>query len=53
MALAIGYWVAIVVAWFAGCRPASYFWEQFTMPEANGSCMNTSLFYFVNGIAPC
>ncbi|KAF4996086.1 hypothetical protein FDECE_12582 [Fusarium decemcellulare] len=46
----IGYWVAIITAWFSGCRPASYFWEQFTNPEAKGYCMNTSLFYFVNGI---
>jgi len=50
MSLVVGYWVAIVIAWFAGCRPASYFWEQFTNPEADGVCMNTSLFYFVNGI---
>ncbi|KAF4463716.1 integral membrane pth11 [Fusarium albosuccineum] len=48
--LVIGYWVAIITAWFSGCRPASYFWEQFTNPEAKGYCMNTSLFYFVNGI---
>lgn len=50
MGLVIGYWVAIITAWFSGCRPASFFWEQFTNPEAKGTCMNTSLFYFVNGI---
>ncbi|KAH9908545.1 hypothetical protein F4778DRAFT_717585 [Xylariomycetidae sp. FL2044] len=48
--LVVGYWVAITIAWLAGCRPASYFWEQFTDPGAEGSCMDTSLFYFVNGI---
>ncbi|KAJ4264298.1 hypothetical protein NW762_005494 [Fusarium torreyae] len=50
MGLVVGYWVAIIIAWFSGCRPASFFWEQFTNPEAKGTCMNTSLFYFVNGI---
>lgn len=50
MGLVVGYWVAIITAWFSGCRPASFFWEQFTNPEAKGTCMNTSLFYFVNGI---
>ncbi|RSL49834.1 hypothetical protein CEP54_012238 [Fusarium duplospermum] len=50
MGLVVGYWVSITIAWFAGCRPVSYFWEQFTKPTAKGYCMNTSLFYFVNGI---
>ncbi|KAG9254010.1 uncharacterized protein F5Z01DRAFT_655719 [Emericellopsis atlantica] len=50
MALVLGYWVAIIIAWLSGCRPASYFWEQFTKPDAQGSCIDTSLFYFVNGI---
>ena len=50
MGLVIGWYVAIIIAWFAGCRPASYFWEQFTNPGASGYCMDTSLFYFVNGI---
>lgn len=50
MCLVIGYWVAITIAWLAGCRPASYFWRQFTDPTAEGYCMDTSLFYFVNGI---
>ncbi|KAH7174119.1 uncharacterized protein B0J16DRAFT_375044 [Fusarium flagelliforme] len=50
MGLVIGWYVAIIIAWFAGCRPASYFWEQFTDPGTTGYCMDTSLFYFVNGI---
>ncbi|CAF3501602.1 unnamed protein product [Fusarium graminearum] len=50
MGLVLGYWVAITIAWVSGCRPASYFWEQFTDPDAEGTCINTSLFYFVNGI---
>lgn len=51
MFLAVGYWVAIIIAWFSGCRPASYFWEQFTKAgQVEGYCMDTSLFYFINGI---
>ncbi|EEU38096.1 uncharacterized protein NECHADRAFT_84327 [Fusarium vanettenii 77-13-4] len=50
MGLVVGYWVSITIAWFSGCRPVTYFWEQFTKPTAKGYCMNTSLFYFINGI---
>lgn len=50
MALVVAYWISIVTAWFAGCRPASYFWEQFTNPTAKGYCMNTSLFFLINSI---
>ena len=50
LGLVVGYWIACIVAWLAGCRPASYFWEQFTNPDAQGTCIDTSLFYFVNGI---
>ncbi|CAJ2500397.1 Uu.00g032500.m01.CDS01 [Anthostomella pinea] len=50
MGLVGGYWISIAIAWLSGCRPASYFWKQFTDPTAKGYCMDTSLFYFVNGI---
>ncbi|RSL92461.1 hypothetical protein CEP52_013817 [Fusarium oligoseptatum] len=50
MGLVVSYWVSITIAWFSGCRPVTYFWEQFTKPTAKGYCMNTSLFYFINGI---
>ncbi|KAJ5501054.1 hypothetical protein N7527_012175 [Penicillium freii] len=47
----LGYFVAVIVTIAAACRPTSYFWEQYTDPTAEGTCIDVPQFLFVNGIA--
>lgn len=49
-ALTVAHGTAFVVTWLAGCRPVSYYWRQYFEPDAEGSCINTSLFYLANGV---
>ncbi|KAF2109445.1 hypothetical protein BDV96DRAFT_554693 [Lophiotrema nucula] len=46
----IGHGLEVTITWLAGCRPISFYWRQYTDPTAVGSCINASVFYFVNGI---
>jgi hypothetical protein len=48
-ALTICHWLEVTVTGLSGCRPVSHFWNQYTDPTAVGSCIDTSLFYFING----
>ncbi|KAK4132182.1 hypothetical protein BT67DRAFT_463869 [Trichocladium antarcticum] len=38
------------ITWVSGCRPVDYYWKQYTDPNAEGTCIDASLFYFINGI---
>ena len=51
IAIILGYFVAVIVTIAAACRPTSYFWEQYTDPTAEGTCIDVPQFFFVNGIA--
>ncbi|OQE81609.1 hypothetical protein PENNAL_c0040G02285 [Penicillium nalgiovense] len=51
MAIIISYFVAVVVTVAAACRPASYFWQQYTDPTAEGTCIDVRQFFLANGIA--
>ncbi|CAG8025955.1 unnamed protein product [Penicillium nalgiovense] len=51
MAIIISYFVAVVVTAAAACRPASYFWQQYTDPTAEGTCIDVRQFFLANGIA--
>lgn len=48
--LTILHGLEVSITWLSGCRPVSYYWRQYTDPTAVGSCINASLFYFINGI---
>ncbi|KAF2136377.1 uncharacterized protein K452DRAFT_280074 [Aplosporella prunicola CBS 121167] len=48
--LAVSYWVVILVVINTGCRPFSYFFEQYTNPTAEGTCIDLGLFYYANAI---
>lgn len=48
--LTILHGLEVTITWLSGCRPVSYYWRQYTDPTAEGSCINASLFYFINGI---
>ena len=48
--LAVSYWIVIIVVINTGCRPFSYFFEQYTNPAAEGTCINLSQFYYANAI---
>jgi hypothetical protein len=48
--LAICHWLEVTITWLSGCRPVNYYWKQYTDPTAVGSCIDASLFYFINGI---
>jgi hypothetical protein len=47
--LTICHWLEVTITGLSGCRPVSHFWNQYTDPTAVGSCIDTSLFYFING----
>ncbi|CAI7675577.1 unnamed protein product [Penicillium discolor] len=51
ISIILGYFVAVIVTIAAACRPTSYFWEQYTDPTAEGTCIDVPQFFFVNGIA--
>ena len=48
--LTILHGLEVTITWLSGCRPVSYYWRQYTDPTTEGSCINASLFYFINGI---
>ncbi|KAJ5973081.1 uncharacterized protein N7479_002999 [Penicillium vulpinum] len=49
-AIILGYFVAVVVTISAACRPTSFFWEQYTDPTAEGTCIDVPQFFLINGI---
>lgn len=51
MFFVLGYWITVVVTILAGCRPLTYFWQQYTDPEVNGFCIDIPNFFYGNGIA--
>ncbi|KAL2003541.1 hypothetical protein VTN02DRAFT_3431 [Thermoascus thermophilus] len=51
MFFVLGYWITVFVAILSGCRPLSYFWQQYTDPEVGGFCIDIPLFFYGNGIA--
>ncbi|KEY74717.1 hypothetical protein S7711_05466 [Stachybotrys chartarum IBT 7711] len=48
-ALAVLHWAEVTVTWLAGCRPVSYYWRQYTDPDAVGECIDAPVFYLANG----
>jgi hypothetical protein len=48
-ALAVLHWAEVTITWLSGCRPVTYYWEQYTTPGATGSCIDASKFYLANG----
>ncbi|EAQ90290.1 hypothetical protein CHGG_02225 [Chaetomium globosum CBS 148.51] len=48
--LAVCHWLEVTITWLSGCRPVNYYWKQYTDPTAVGTCIDASLFYFINGI---
>lgn len=48
--LTIAHGSEVTLTWLCGCRPVDFFWKQYTDPTAKGSCIDASVFYFVNGI---
>ncbi|KAH6845776.1 hypothetical protein B0I37DRAFT_398918 [Chaetomium sp. MPI-CAGE-AT-0009] len=49
-ALAVCHGLEVTITWLSGCRPVDYYWKQYTDPNAVGTCIDASLFYFINGI---
>ncbi|KAK3299616.1 uncharacterized protein B0H64DRAFT_102723 [Chaetomium fimeti] len=48
--LTVCHWLEVTITWLSGCRPVDYYWKQYTDPTAVGTCIDASLFYFINGI---
>lgn len=48
--LTICHGLEVTITWLSGCRPVDYYWKQYTDPNAVGTCIDASLFYFINGI---
>ncbi|KAK3934016.1 hypothetical protein QBC46DRAFT_429444 [Diplogelasinospora grovesii] len=46
----VAHWTEVTVGFLSGCRPASYYWRQYTDPTAQGICIDTARFYFINGV---
>lgn len=46
----IAHGLEVTITWLAGCRPISHFWTQYTDSDVVGSCIDASVFNFVNGI---
>lgn len=50
LTLTICHGLEVNITWLSGCRPVDYYWKQYTDPTAQGTCIDASLFYFINGI---
>lgn len=50
MVIVLGYFVAVITTIAVACRPVSYFWQQYTDPAAEGTCVDVPQFFFINGI---
>ena len=48
--LVVGYFISIIVTACVSCRPLSFFWGQYTDPNATGTCINIPSFFFINGV---
>lgn len=51
ISIILGYFVAVIATISVACRPLSYFWQQYTDPTIEGTCIDVSEFFLVNGIA--
>ncbi|KAI7239764.1 hypothetical protein KC330_g1713 [Hortaea werneckii] len=50
VAVVLMYPITVVIVICNSCKPLEFFWTQYTDPQATGSCIDISTFFFANGI---
>ncbi|KAI7664320.1 hypothetical protein KC322_g16987 [Hortaea werneckii] len=50
VAIVLMYPITVIITICNSCKPLEFFWTQYTDPQATGSCIDISTFFFANGI---